>query len=91
MRVALGASHEEVLRRIVLHAMRPAVVGIAVGLAGAFALSRLMERLLFQVRASDPRTYVGAAGLLAVRALVSCWLPARRALRVDPVIAVRTE
>ena len=91
VRVALGASHGEVLRRIVLRAMRPATVGIVLGLAAAFALSRVMASLLFGVRASDPPSYLGAAGLLAVTALVSCWLPARRALRVDPVTAVRAE
>jgi len=74
-----------------LRAMRPAAVGIVVGLAGALALSRVMASLLFQVRASDPAAYLGAAGLLMVTALMSCWLPARRALNVDPVMAVRAE
>ncbi len=91
VRVALGAGHADVLRRIVLRAMRPAAVGIVVGLAGALALSRVMASLLFQVRASDPAAYLGAAGLLMVTALMSCWLPARRALNVDPVMAVRAE
>jgi predicted permease len=91
VRVALGASHAEVMGRIVRRAMRPAVLGIGVGLAGAFGLSRLMESLLFGVTASDPLSYGGAAGVLAATALLSCWLPARRALKVDPVIAVRAE
>jgi predicted permease len=91
VRVALGASHGDVIRRIVRRAMGPAVLGIVVGLAGAFGLSRLMESLLFQIRPTDPLTYVAAAGLLAATALASCWIPARRALRVDPVVAVRAE
>jgi len=91
VRVALGASHAEVLLRIVLRAMRPAALGIVLGLAGAHALSRLMTSLLYQVEPSDPLSYLAAAGVLAVTALASCWLPARRALGVDPVVAVRAE
>jgi ABC-type antimicrobial peptide transport system permease subunit len=91
VRVALGASHAEVLRRIVLRAMRPAILGIVLGLGGAYALSRLMTSLLFQVEPSDPLSYVAAAGVLAATALASCWIPARRALKVDPVAAVRAE
>jgi predicted permease len=91
VRVALGASHRAVLRRIVARAMRPAAIGAVAGLVGAFALSRLLASLLFQVRASDPPTYVGAGVLIALTALVSCWLPARRVLQVDPVVALRAE
>ena len=71
--------------------MRPAFLGSRSGLVGAFALSRFMASLLFQVEASDPGTYAGVAVLLLVTALVSSWLPARRASKVDPVIAFRTE
>lgn len=91
IRVAIGASRPQILRRVILQAMRPAFLGVAVGLAGAFALSSFMASLLFQVEASDPGTYAGVAILLLFTALVSSWLPARRASRVDPVIAFRTE
>jgi ABC-type antimicrobial peptide transport system permease subunit len=91
IRVAIGASRPQILRRVILQAMRPAFLGVAVGLAGAFALSSFMASLLFQVEASDPGTYAGVAILLLLTALVSSWLPARRASKVDPVIAFRTE
>jgi len=91
IRVAIGASPDQVLRQIVGQGMRPAIVGIALGLLGAYALSRLMATLLFGVGASDPLTYLGVAALLTAAALVSCYLPARRALGVDPVAALREE
>jgi putative ABC transport system permease protein len=91
VRVAIGASKPQILKRVVLQAMRPAVVGVVVGLGGAFALSRFMTTLLFEVEASDPMTYAGVAGLLVVAAFASAWLPALRATKVDPVIAFRTE
>jgi putative ABC transport system permease protein len=89
IRVAMGAEGGRIVRRIMLQAMRPALIGITLGLIGAYALSNLLESLLFQVAATDMLTYFGVAGLLAVTAMVSCWLPARRALKVDPVIAFR--
>jgi putative ABC transport system permease protein len=91
VRVAIGASKPQILKRVVLQAMRPAVVGVVLGLGGAFALSRFMANLLFVVEPSDPVTYAGVAGLLVLAALVSAWIPARRATQVDPVIAFRTE
>jgi putative ABC transport system permease protein len=91
VRVAMGASRGQILRKVILQAMRPAFLGLAVGIGGAFALSRFMAGLLFQVEPSDPTTYVGVAGVLCVAALLSAWLPARRAAGVDPVIAFRTE
>jgi predicted permease len=91
VRVAIGASKPQILGRVVFQAMRPALVGIVVGLGGALALSRLMATLLFQVEASDPVTYAGVAGLLMVAAVLSAWLPALRATRIDPVIAFRAE
>ncbi len=91
IRVAIGASPDQVLRQIVEQGMRPAIVGIALGLLGAYALTRLMATLLFGVGASDPLTYLGVAALLTAAALVSCYLPARRALGVDPVAALREE
>ncbi len=91
VRVAIGAGKGQILKRVVLQAMRPAALGVVVGLGGAFALSRFMTTLLFGVEASDPVTYASVAGLLVVAALASAWLPAMRATRVDPVIAFRTE
>jgi predicted permease len=91
VRVAIGAGKGQILKRVILQAMRPAALGVVVGLGGAFALSRFMTTLLFGVEASDPVTYASVAGLLVVAALVSAWLPALRASRVDPVIAFRTE
>lgn len=91
VRVAMGASGTQVLRRITLQAMRPAVLGVVVGLGGAFALSRFMEALLFQVGTADPVTYAGVAGALVAAALVSAAIPARKAARVDPVTAFRAE
>jgi len=91
VRVAIGASKSQILRKVILQAMRPAVLGVVVGLGGAFALSRFMASLLFQVEASDPATYAGVAGILMLAALLSAWLPALRATKVDPVIAFRAE
>ena len=91
VRVAIGASKGQILKRVVFQAMRPAMVGVVVGLGGALALSRLMTSLLFQVEASDPATYAGVAGVLVVAAVLSALLPAMRATRVDPVIAFRAE
>jgi predicted permease len=91
VRVAIGASKPQILKRVVLQAMKPAIFGVVLGLGGAFALSRFMASLLFQIEASDPLTYAGVAGVLMVAALVSAWLPAMRATKVDPVIAFRTE
>jgi len=91
VRVAIGASKGQILKRVVFQAMRPAMAGVVVGLGGALALSRLMTSLLFQVEASDPATYTGVAGVLVVAAVLSAFLPAMRATRVDPVIAFRAE
>jgi putative ABC transport system permease protein len=91
VRLALGASHGSVLRLIVGQGMQPVAIGVGVGLAGAFVLSRLLETLLFGVTAGDPLTYAAAAGLLTLAAVVSCYLPARQALAVDPVTALRED
>ena len=91
VRVAMGASGRQILKKVVLQAMRPAVAGVVVGLGGAYGLSRFMESLLFEVRPTDPGTYGGVAVILLAAALVSAWVPALRATKVDPVIAFRTE
>jgi predicted permease len=91
VRMALGATNDRVLRQILLKGMKPVVVGIAVGLVAALLLSRLMTNLLFGVTARDPLTYAAVAALLAVTAVLACVIPARQALRVDVVSALRAE
>ncbi|UCC83925.1 MAG: ABC transporter permease [Gemmatimonadota bacterium] len=91
VRVAMGATHKQVIRQIVRQGMQPAAIGIVLGLIAAFGISRLLSSLLFGVASSDPLTYVGVAILLAAAALVACYLPALRALRIDPVNALREE
>jgi len=91
IRIALGATPRGVVRQVVGGGMRPALVGAAVGLAGAFLLTRLMAGLLYGVAATDAVTYVGVTLLLLAVALLAGALPARRAARTDPVTALRTE
>jgi len=91
VRVAIGASEGRILKKVLLQAMKPALGGVAAGLVGAFLLSRFLTTLLFQVEATDVATYVGTAVVLLAAALVSAWIPARRATKVDPVIAFRAE
>jgi putative ABC transport system permease protein len=91
VRVALGASASDVFRTVAGQGMTLAGLGIAAGLAGALALSRLLGSLLFGVRAGDPLTYAGAIAVFGMVALMACYFPARRAARVDPMITLRYE
>jgi putative ABC transport system permease protein len=91
LRVALGATPGKVLTLIVGQGMRPIFMGIGIGLVGALALSRFGSSLLFGVKAADPVTYGAVTLLVIAAALLSCYVPARRALRVDPVAALRQE
>ena len=91
VRMALGAQQRDVLNLVVGHGVKLAVLGLAIGLAGALALTRLMASLLYDVAPSDPITYTGVAVLLGMVALLACYLPARRAMRVDPMVALRYE
>lgn len=91
VRMALGATGGNVLRLIVWQGMRPVMAGLAVGLAAAFLLSQLMTSLLFDVTPTDPTTYGGVAVLIAVAAVLACVLPARKALRVNVMSALRNE
>jgi len=91
IRIALGADGRDILRLVMRHGMALAAAGIAIGLAAALALTRLMATLLYRVSVTDPATFVvGPMLFLAIAALAS-YVPARRAMRVDPVIALRSE
>jgi ABC-type antimicrobial peptide transport system permease subunit len=91
IRVALGARPADVLGMVLRHAAQLVAAGVAAGLLGALALSRTIRSLLFELSATDPATLGGMAVLLAAVALLASYLPARRAMRVDPVIALRAE
>jgi len=91
VRMALGARPLHVLRLIFKQSLGMLVIGTVIGLAGAFALTRLMRTLLFEITATDPVTYASVIGILTVVALLACYIPARRAAKVDPLIALRYE
>jgi ABC-type antimicrobial peptide transport system permease subunit len=91
VRMALGAQRRDVMRLVLGEGARMALVGVVAGLAAAFGLTRLMANQLFGVTAHDPLTYAAVAILLMLVALLACYLPARRAVRLDPVAALRCE
>jgi ABC-type antimicrobial peptide transport system permease subunit len=89
--MALGASPGNVMRMVLGHGRRLTLAGIVLGIIGALGVSRLMQQTLFEVDAADPLVYVGVALLLLIVAEFASWLPARRATRIDPVIALRMQ
>src|SRR5262245_16427835 len=91
IRMALGAQRIDVLKLMVGQGMRLAFVGIVIGLLGSIALTRFIETLLFEVRASDPLTYALIASLIVVVSMLACYLPARRTSKVDPLVALKYE
>jgi ABC-type antimicrobial peptide transport system permease subunit len=91
VRMALGAQTRDVLRMVVNQGMKPVVTGLAIGIASAFALGRLIASQLYEVSAHNPALLAGSTVLLAAIALIACLLPARRATLVDPIQALRTE
>jgi putative ABC transport system permease protein len=91
IRMAIGAQQRDVFKMIMGQGMMLALIGIAVGLVGAFALTRLMATMLFGVTATDPTTFAAIAILLTIVALLACYLPGRRATKVDPVVSLRYE
>jgi predicted permease len=91
IRVALGARRGDVLKLMLGHGMKLAILGAALGIAGALGLTRLMTSLLFQVKPNDPATFGCISALLIGVTLLACWLPARRAARLDPMMALRGE
>ena len=91
VRMALGASRSDVLRAFLRDGARLTLIGVTVGTVAAFALTRLMTSILFEVKPTDPVTFLGVAVLLCFIALIACYIPARRAASVEPMQALRAE
>jgi len=91
IRMALGAQPHTVVSLMIGQGLRLALVGAVIGIAAALALTRVVRSLLYAVTPTDPLTFAAVTVLLLLVALLACWLPARRAARVDPVVALRSE
>jgi len=91
VRIALGALQTDVLSWILLSGMKPVLVGLFAGLVGAFMIGRSIRSVLFEVAPTDPTTVLGVAVLLLVTSALACYIPARRAARIDPIVALRVQ
>jgi putative ABC transport system permease protein len=91
IRLAIGSTKTGVLRLIIHEGMKVALIGCAVGLAASFALTRIIRSLLFHVSPTDPLAFCASGFLVVLVALLACWLPARRATRINPMLALRCE
>jgi putative ABC transport system permease protein len=91
VRMALGAERRHVLSLVLKHGMALAVTGIVLGLVGSYGLTRLMTTLLFEVKPTDKLTYVSVSVGLILIALIACYIPARRATKIDPLVALKYE
>ena len=91
VRIALGATTRDVLKLIVGRGMKLTAIGVLIGVSGAYALTRLMRGLLFNISATDPLTFVLISLLLSLAAFLACYIPARRATKVNPLVALRYE
>ncbi|HEX7296534.1 MAG TPA: FtsX-like permease family protein, partial [Pyrinomonadaceae bacterium] len=91
IRVALGAGRQDIMRLVLSHGMKMAIAGVVVGLIAALGLTRLMSTMLFGVKPTDPVTFGIISFVLMIVALLACYLPARRATKVDPLTALRSE
>jgi putative ABC transport system permease protein len=91
LRVALGAQSSDVLRQVLRQGMTLVAIGIVIGILGAAAVTQLMKSLLFGTNANDPVTFIVVASVLWAVALMACYIPARRATKVDPMVALRYE
>ena len=91
IRLALGAQARDIRALVLRQGLAPALAGLAAGLFGAFALTRFLTAQLYEISATDPSTFVAVAALIVVVALAACLLPARRATKVDPMVALRAE
>jgi ABC-type antimicrobial peptide transport system permease subunit len=91
IRLALGATFRDVIRMVLIEGMKPTMLGVAVGIPAALSLGRLVSSLIFNVKSTDPMTFVGVTALLSVVALLACIVPTYRATKVDPMVALRYE
>src|SRR5262249_8116048 len=91
IRLALGAGRAQIRALILSHGLQLLLIGSVIGLVAAFALSRVLQSVLFDINGLDPRIYLGVGVLLFAATFFASWIPARRASRVDPIVALRTE
>jgi putative ABC transport system permease protein len=91
IRMALGAQHREIMTMVLREGMALALIGLGIGLAGAFAVTRILSSLLYEINTRDPFTFVAVSLLVVLVALSACYIPARRATQLDPMIVIRSE